>query len=138
MHICISKLTIIDSNNGLLPGRRQYIIWTNDRIFLIEPLGTNLSEILIDIDIHIFSFNLEDAFKNVCNMATILSRTQYVQPEEGQEATYVCNKSISWLLMPDGMWTKAVTKHMVIIWYDLLHSMMIIKMNLCKLSHEVM
>ena len=54
MHICISKLNIIGSDNGLSPGRRQAIIWTNAGILLIEPLGTNFSEILIAIAI--FSF----------------------------------------------------------------------------------
>ena len=48
-HICVSKLTIIGSHNGMAPGRRQTIIWTNDGILLIAPLGTNLSEILIGI-----------------------------------------------------------------------------------------
>ena len=33
----------------LSPGRRQDIIWTNGRILLIGPLGTNFSEILIEI-----------------------------------------------------------------------------------------
>ena len=28
-HICIGKLTIIGSDNGLSRGRRQAIIWTN-------------------------------------------------------------------------------------------------------------
>ena len=53
-HICLSNLTIIVSDNGLSPGRRQAIIWTNAGILLIGPLGTNLSEILIGIQI--FSF----------------------------------------------------------------------------------
>ena len=48
-HICVSKLTIIGSDNGLSPGRRQAIIWTNAEILLIGPLGTNFSEILIGI-----------------------------------------------------------------------------------------
>ena len=52
-HICVGKLTIIGSDNGLSPGRRQAIIWTNDGILLIGPLGTNFSEILIEI--HTFS-----------------------------------------------------------------------------------
>ena len=34
-HICVSKLTSIGSDNGLPPGRRQAIIWTNARILLI-------------------------------------------------------------------------------------------------------
>ena len=49
MHICISKLTIIGSDNGLLSGQHQAIIWTNIRILLIGPLGTNFNEILIEI-----------------------------------------------------------------------------------------
>ena len=53
-HICVSKLTIIGSDNGLSPGRRQAIIWTNGGILLIRPLGTNFSEILSEI--HTFSF----------------------------------------------------------------------------------
>ena len=48
-HICIGKLTIIGSDNGLSPGRRQAIIWTNAGILLIGRLETNFSEILIEI-----------------------------------------------------------------------------------------
>ena len=48
-HICVSKLTIIALDNGLSPGRRQAIIWTSAGILLIGPLGTNFSEILIEI-----------------------------------------------------------------------------------------
>ena len=48
-HICVSKLTIIGSDNGLSPRRRQAIIWTNAGILLIGPLGTKFSEILIEI-----------------------------------------------------------------------------------------
>ena len=47
-HICVSKLTIIASDNGLSPGRRQAIIWTSAGIMLIRPLGTNFSEIFIE------------------------------------------------------------------------------------------
>ena len=53
-HICFGKLIIIGSDNGLSPGRRQAIIWTNAGILLIGPLGTNFNEILIEIDT--FSF----------------------------------------------------------------------------------
>ena len=57
-HNCIYvtwiKLTIIASDNGLSPGRRQAIIRTNVGILLIEPLRTNFSE--ISIEIHTFSF----------------------------------------------------------------------------------
>ena len=53
-HICVIKPIIIGSDNGLSPGRRQAIIWTNAGILLIGPLGTNFTEILIEI--HTFSF----------------------------------------------------------------------------------
>ena len=44
-------LAITGSDNGLLPGWHQAIIWTNAGILLIGPLGTNFSEILIEIHI---------------------------------------------------------------------------------------
>ena len=44
-HICVWKLTIFDSGNGLSPGRRQAIIWTNAGILLIVPFWTNFSKI---------------------------------------------------------------------------------------------
>ena len=47
--LCVSKLTIIGSDNGLSPGS-----WTNAGILSIESLGTNFSEILIEI--YTFSF----------------------------------------------------------------------------------
>ena len=33
-HVCVGKLTIIGSDNGLSPGRHQAIIWTNAGILL--------------------------------------------------------------------------------------------------------
>ena len=48
--ICVSKFIIIGSDNGLSPIRRQTIIWTNAGILLIRTLGTNFSEILIQIN----------------------------------------------------------------------------------------
>ena len=43
-NVYIGKLTIIGSDNGLALSRRQAIIWTNARILLIRPLGTDVSE----------------------------------------------------------------------------------------------
>ena len=54
IHICVGKLTNIGSDNGLSPGRRQANIRTNARILLIGHLGTNFSEIIIEIET--FSF----------------------------------------------------------------------------------
>ena len=46
-HIYVSKLTIIGSDNGLLPGWHQAIIWTNAGLLLIGPLAINFNGILI-------------------------------------------------------------------------------------------
>ena len=53
-HICVGKLTIIGSDNGLSPGRHQAIIWTNAGILLFGPLASSFCEIVIAIDA--FSF----------------------------------------------------------------------------------
>ena len=52
--ICVGKTAIIGSDNGLSPGRRQAIIWTNAGILLIGTLGTNIRESLIEC--YLFSF----------------------------------------------------------------------------------
>ena len=67
MHISVSKLTIIGSDNGLSPGWHQAIIWTNAGILLVWTLGTNFSEILSEI--HVFSFkkmHLKMSFAKWC------------------------------------------------------------------------
>ena len=75
-HICVGKLTVIGSDNGLDPGRRLAIIWTNAGILFIEPLGTNKSDILNQ------NWNIfieENALENVvCEMASILCWPQCV------------------------------------------------------------
>ena len=55
MHICVSKLTSIGSDNGLSPGRCQAIIWTNVGISLIQILGSNFSKIIIEIRIFLLT-----------------------------------------------------------------------------------
>ena len=76
-HTCVSNQTIIGWDNGVSPGRRQAIIWSNGGIIFIRTLGTNFSEMLSKksyIVIH------ENSFQNVvCEMAAILSRSQCVK-----------------------------------------------------------
>ena len=75
-HICVSKLTIICSYNDLLPGQHQAIISTSAGILLIGPLGTNFSEILIEI----YVFIQENEFENVVRkVAAFLSWLQCVK-----------------------------------------------------------
>ena len=49
--ICVTKLTIIGSDNGFAPGTCEAIIWTNTGILLVGPLGTNFRELLIEMHI---------------------------------------------------------------------------------------
>ena len=56
--MCVSKLTIIGSANGLSPDQRQAIICANAGILLIGPLGTNFNEIIIGIN--------TDSFMKMC------------------------------------------------------------------------
>ena len=75
MHICVGKLTIIGSDNGLSSGRHQTIIWTSAVMLLIGTLGINFSETLRNSNL----FIQENVCENVvCEMASILSRSQWV------------------------------------------------------------
>ena len=71
-HTCICKLTIIGSYNGVSPEQRKAIIWQNAGIWLTGPLGTNFSEILIEIQ----TFECI-----VCELAAILFRPLYVNDD---------------------------------------------------------
>ena len=77
MHICVNKLAIIGPDNGLSPGRRQAIIWTNAGILLIRPLGTNSNEILIEI--YTSSLTKMHLKMSPGKMAASLSRPQCVE-----------------------------------------------------------
>ena len=78
--IWVSKVPITGADNGLSPGQREAIIWTNSGILLPGPLGTKFSEISIGINTDIVI--QENAFQNVVhNVAAILSRPQCVNME---------------------------------------------------------
>ena len=53
-HIYVNKLTSINSDDDLSPGRRQVIIWPNAGLLSIGTLRTNFNEILSEI--YTFSF----------------------------------------------------------------------------------
>ena len=84
-HICVSKLTIIGSENGLTPRRCQrHYLKQNAAIWLIR----NKFQWNLKRNSHIFI--QQNAFEHiVCEMAAILSQAQCFKPTE----------SIPWLLM---------------------------------------
>ena len=61
-HICVRRITTIDSDNGLSPARSQAIILTNTEILLTWPLGTNFNE---KFNRNPYIFIQENAFEKV-------------------------------------------------------------------------
>ena len=79
-HICVSKLTIIGSDYGLSPGRRQAIIWTNAGILLIRTSGTNFGEILGEINSFLLSkMHLKMSTAKWCQFGLGLNKPAFVQ-----------------------------------------------------------
>ena len=78
-YIYVGKLTIIGSDKGLSPDRRQAIIWTNAGILLIGPLCGN--KLQWNFNRNSYIFIPENTFQNVVwKMAAILSGPQCVNP----------------------------------------------------------
>ena len=74
-HICVGKLTIIGSENGLSPRRRQANIWTNAGSFLIESLEQTSMKYQSEFKY----FHWRKCAENVvCEMTSILSRPRCV------------------------------------------------------------
>ena len=93
-YICIGNLTIIGSDNGLLPGLCQAIIWTIAGMLLIWTLGTNFNEILSEV--HTFSFkkvhlkmsrgqhNLLDSLVPLLNWYNMVCTQEFIQIHSGE------------------------------------------------------
>ena len=101
-HICVGKLTIIGSYNGLSPQRRQAIIWTNAGLLLIGPSGTNFNEMLIAI--HTFSvkkIRLKMSYAKWCPFRLGLN---VLNPEYYEFSSRMANnQSPGWILPLDEM-----------------------------------
>ena len=114
-HICICKLIIIVSDNGLSPDRRQAIIWTIAGLLSIGPLRTYFSESLIKIQqfslkkMHLkmlsakwrpscLGLNVLKKMRLVCRMAAILSQPHCVNSVHLQWHLGVGHHHFRWLL----------------------------------------
>ena len=82
-HISVSKLTSIDSDNSLSPGRCQAIFWTDAGVLSTWNSGTNFSDILIKIPI--FSFkNMHSKMSSYrVSMAKYIGSEFYPNPVSG-------------------------------------------------------
>ena len=116
-HICVSKLTIIGSDNGLSPGRRQAIIWTNAGILLIGHWGTTFSEILIGIQT--FSFK---------KMHLKMSSAKWRPFCLGLNVLRCCPSPILW----GWQYNESITNHVFIYTVETLYN----TINFCWSTHK--
>ena len=104
-HICVDKLTITGSDNGLSPGRRQVIIWIGAGILLIGALETNFSGILIGIQTFSFKkmyLKMSSAqWRPFCLDVNVLNRHQMIL---GAYVNKLGKNSFAWrhILQPIG------------------------------------
>ena len=125
-HICVSELPIIGSDNGLSPGQRQAIIWTNAGILLFRTLGTNFSEILSEI--HTFSFKkmhlkMSSAkWRTFCLGINVLTNNDVLGIQHFNNVLRSCNwicTIISYFLRNwSGIDTKNVPRCVISRWYS--------------------
>ena len=73
-HIHVDNRNTIGSDNGLLPGQRQAINWTNAEILLIGLLGTYFSEISIEILTFPFKKSVAVKWRPFCLGPNVLIR----------------------------------------------------------------
>ena len=99
--------TNIGSGNGLSPGRRQAIIWTNAGILLIGPVGTNFGEIVIEIKI--FSFTHLHLKVSSAKVAAILSRPQCVNREYLVSITVKPDTTCYRIMISTAVWWPSIT-----------------------------
>ena len=86
-HICISKIAIVGSDNGLAPARRHYLnqCWNIVNWTLGNKFQWNLNR-------NLYTFIQENVFENVWKMAAILSWPQCVKGNTG-DAIDISHKS---------------------------------------------
>ena len=105
-HIYISNITIIGSDNGLSPGQPQAIIWPSAGILLIGRLGTNFSE--ISIEIHTFSF--KEMHLKMSSAKWLLFCLDINVLKMPISAPIVQQNMTNMFVMKNGLW-KAISQH---------------------------
>ena len=96
-HICVGDLTVIGLDNGLSPGRRQAIIWTNAGLLLIQPRRNKLQWNLKFINFQSRKCIWKYRLKNVGHFVSAsMCLIQLVRRPVYTGRT----RSLPWLLMP--------------------------------------
>ena len=119
-HLCFSKVTIISSDNGLLPGRCQAIIWSNAGVLLIGSLGTNFS--IMFIEIHIFSF-----------------KKMELKMSSGNWRPFCLGLSVGRPVMYLPWWSRSSLIWIMALWIWILHVIQeMTKFVICKISYALL
>ena len=133
MHICISTLTIIGSDNGLLPGWCQAIIWTITGILLIAPLGTNFNEILVEI----YTFLFREMHSKISSgkwwqfYLGLNVLTPHIRVHVIMDGQLSCNKHILYLAV---VFSDKFLHCMPLCWTKTCQSSLLILINFCQLN----
>ena len=105
MHISVSKLTNISSDNGLSPGRHQTIIGTS--------VGILLTKLQWNSDRNSYIFIQENAFENIVwVMANILPRINDTFREQHPQH----HKFVNTLLIVQLLKNKLCSEHLINSW----------------------
>ena len=100
-HICVRKLTTTGSDSSLSPNRCQAITWTKAGTFLIGPLGTNFSEILIKtytLSFKKINFKMSSGeWQPSCLGLNVLRPNDCSVPQSGQHFQVTCLASSHYL-----------------------------------------
>ena len=119
-HICGGNLTIIGLDNGLSPGRRPAIIWTNAGILSIRTLGTTFDEIFSKI--HAFSFKKMHMKMSSGKMSAILCRPQCVNVSNETELNPLwCLYLTIFRITGNVLWIQQFCKVLLFMWCRLCH-----------------
>ena len=132
-HICVSKLIIICSDNGLTPGRRQAIIWNNGGILSIGTLGTNFSEILVVI----YMLSLKKCFWKCQEIGGLFVLTSSItnnghHPSITQRQTYDADTASPWTRPRSTHCSGIIMRAMV----SQITSMSTVHSTVCSGAHE--
>ena len=114
-HICVGKLTVIGSENGLSPSRRQAIIWTNAGLLSIGPLLTYFNEVSIktkQFSLKKMHLNMSSAKRGLCclgpNVLTEIQLQAVFTANNGNTGSSSSERSvwrsISWQLNNHNQW----------------------------------
>ena len=91
-HICVGKLIIIGSGNGLSPDRHQAIIWTKAGLLSIGPLRTYFGESLIKIQFSLKKMHMKmssSKWRPSCLGLTVLNYMSKLQFEVECDIPYL-------------------------------------------------